>query len=50
MQTPGVRIESVLMSLPETARWEYCTELGEEEGTPEAELMAVVKGGGRDWL
>ena len=50
LQTPGVRIESVLMSLPETARWEYCTELGEEEGTPEAELMAVVKEGGRNWL
>ena len=50
LQTPGVRIESVLMSLPETARWEYCTELGEEEGTPEAELMKVVKEGGRDWV
>jgi coproporphyrinogen III oxidase len=38
------------MSLPETARWEYCTDLGEEEGTPESEVMKVVKEGGRDWL
>ncbi|KAG8809998.1 Coproporphyrinogen-III oxidase [Serendipita sp. 399] len=50
LQTPGVRIESVLMSLPETARWEYRTELGEEEGTPEAKLLAMVKSGGIDWL
>ncbi|KAG8832715.1 Coproporphyrinogen-III oxidase [Serendipita sp. 405] len=50
LQTPGVRIESVLMSLPETARWEYRTDLGEEEGTPEAELLAMVRACGTDWL
>jgi coproporphyrinogen III oxidase len=50
LKTPGVRIESVLMSLPETARWEYRTDLGEEEGTPEAILLALVKSGGKDWL
>ncbi|CAG7850155.1 Oxygen-dependent coproporphyrinogen-III oxidase, mitochondrial Short=COX; Short=Coprogen oxidase; Short=Coproporphyrinogenase; Flags: Precursor [Serendipita indica DSM 11827] len=50
LQTPGVRIESVLMSLPETARWEYMTELGEEEGTREAELLKVLRSGGQDWL
>jgi coproporphyrinogen III oxidase len=38
------------MSLPETARWEYRTDLGEEEGTPEAILLALVKSGGKDWL
>ena len=27
------RIESILMSLPETARWEYMCELGEDKGT-----------------
>jgi coproporphyrinogen III oxidase len=50
LQTPGVRIESVLMSLPETARWEYRTDLGEEAGTPEAEVLATLKCGGVDWL
>jgi len=30
------------MSLPETARWEYMSELG-EEGTEEGKLMAVLK-------
>jgi coproporphyrinogen III oxidase len=38
------------MSLPETARWEYRTDLGEEEGTPEAKLVSVLKAGGHDWL
>jgi len=38
------------MSLPETARWEYRTDLGEREGTPEAELLAVLKSGSIDWL
>ncbi|KAG6900620.1 hypothetical protein C0993_007293 [Termitomyces sp. T159_Od127] len=40
--TPGARIESVLMSLPETARWEYMSEMG-EEGTEEAKLVRVLK-------
>jgi len=42
LNTPGARIESILMSLPETARWEYMCELG-EEGTEEGKLMAVLK-------
>lgn len=50
LQTPGVRIEAVLMSLPETARWEYRTDLGEEDGTPEAETLKVLKAGSIDWL
>ena len=49
LMTPGARIESILMSLPETARWEYCSELGEEEGTPEMELLTVLKNP-RDWV
>ncbi|PPR02517.1 hypothetical protein CVT26_012001 [Gymnopilus dilepis] len=42
LMTPGARIESILMSLPETARWEYMTELG-EEGTEEGKVIAVLK-------
>ena len=42
LNTPGARIESILMSLPEAARWEYMSELG-EEGTEEGKLVAVLK-------
>lgn len=42
LMTPGARIESILMSLPETARWEYMCELG-EEGTEEGKLVQVLK-------
>lgn len=48
LMTPGARIESILMSLPETARWEYCSDLGGEEGTREKELVDVLKTP-RDW-
>lgn len=41
------RIESILMSLPETARWQYCHD--PEAGTPEAEIMEAYKTP-RDWL
>ena len=37
----GGRIESILMSLPPTVRWEY--NHIPEEGTPEADLLEVVK-------
>lgn len=43
LMTPGARIESILMSLPETARWEYMCELGTEEGTEEAKLVQALK-------
>jgi coproporphyrinogen III oxidase len=46
LQTNG-RTESILMSLPPLARWEYCYE--PEAGTPEAELTAVFLQP-RDWL
>jgi len=49
LMTPGARIESILMSLPETARWEYCCELGEQEGTREKEIMDVLKNP-REWV
>lgn len=35
------RTESILMSLPETCRWEYCNE--PEEGSPEAELLQACR-------
>mmetsp|Transcript_89260 Transcript_89260/g.260964 ORF Transcript_89260/g.260964 Transcript_89260/m.260964 type:complete len:438 (-) Transcript_89260:297-1610(-) len=41
------RIESILMSLPETARWQYCHE--PEPGTPEAEIMDAFKNP-REWV
>lgn len=49
LQTPGARIESILMSLPETARWEYMTEMGTEEGSEEWKLLEVLKSP-RDWI
>ncbi|KAF8074647.1 coproporphyrinogen III oxidase [Lyophyllum atratum] len=48
LMTPGARIESILMSLPETARWEYMSELG-EEGTEEGKLVEVLKKP-REWI
>lgn len=45
LRTPGARIESILMSLPLTARWEYYAKLGSEARTPEAELLEVL----REW-
>ncbi|GFH53716.1 coproporphyrinogen III oxidase [Chaetoceros tenuissimus] len=43
----GGRIESILMSLPETARWEY--DHVPEPGSPEAEFIDVCKNP-RDWV
>jgi coproporphyrinogen III oxidase len=41
LMTPGARIESILMSLPETARWEYMTEM--DEGEEEKKILEVLK-------
>ncbi|KJE89912.1 coproporphyrinogen oxidase [Capsaspora owczarzaki ATCC 30864] len=41
LATPGARIESILMSLPLTARWEYCHEPA--PGSVEEELLAVLR-------
>ncbi|KAJ3192589.1 Coproporphyrinogen-III oxidase [Irineochytrium annulatum] len=47
LATPGVRIESVLCSLPLTARWEYmCIP---SEGSEEEKLMKVLKTP-KDWI
>jgi coproporphyrinogen III oxidase len=46
----GGRIESILMSLPETARWEY--DQKPEEGSPEWTMLQACKqvGGVREWV
>ncbi|KAJ2821223.1 Coproporphyrinogen-III oxidase [Coemansia erecta] len=41
LMTPGARIESILMSLPLTARWEYMNQ--PEAGSPEACLLEAVR-------
>lgn len=43
----GGRIESILMSLPETARWEY--NMIPEEGSPEADFIDACKNP-REWV
>jgi coproporphyrinogen III oxidase len=43
LMTPGARVESILMSLPETARWEYMSEMGAEEESEEAMLLDALK-------
>lgn len=48
LSAPGARIESILMSLPETARWEYCTDMG-AEGTREGELVELLRKP-KDWI
>lgn len=47
LATPGSRIESILMSLPLNASWEYCHE--PEPGSEEAKLLQVLKHP-RDWV
>lgn len=45
--TPGARIESILMSLPQTAKWQY--KHSPAEGSREANLMEVLKNP-KDWV
>lgn len=47
LHTPGARYESILMSLPLTARWEYMHE--PKSNSKEAKLTEVLKNP-RDWL
>jgi coproporphyrinogen III oxidase len=47
LMTPGARVESILMSLPLTARWMYMYE--PEDGTREARLVEVLKQP-REWV
>lgn len=49
LNTPGARIESILMSLPETARWEYMSDMGHPgANTRESTVMEVLKNP-KDW-
>ncbi|KAG9349627.1 hypothetical protein JZ751_028075 [Albula glossodonta] len=47
LATPGSRIESIMMSLPLTARWEYMHE--PSKGSPEAEMLEVLRNP-KDWI
>ncbi|CCL98435.1 uncharacterized protein FIBRA_00432 [Fibroporia radiculosa] len=49
LSTPGVRVESVLMGMPEMARWEYTSEMGTEVGTEEERTVQVLRTP-RDWV
>ncbi|KAG9023727.1 Coproporphyrinogen-III oxidase [Tulasnella sp. JGI-2019a] len=48
LATPGARIESILMSLPETARWEYMSDMG-GLGTEESKLVEYLKNP-KEWV
>ena len=43
LNTPGARIESILMSLPETARWEYMSDMEGVEGSEEDRLVQCLR-------
>ena len=45
--TTNGRIESILMSLPLTARWEYCHEV--KDGSEEDRLLEVLRTP-KDWI
>ncbi|XP_036435487.1 oxygen-dependent coproporphyrinogen-III oxidase, mitochondrial isoform X1 [Colossoma macropomum] len=47
LATPGSRVESILMSLPLTARWEYMHE--PRKGTKEAEMLEVLRNP-KEWI
>ncbi|KAL1602534.1 Coproporphyrinogen-III oxidase [Paraconiothyrium brasiliense] len=47
LNTPGSRVESILMSLPLTARWQYMHE--PEKGSREERLLDVLKNP-REWV
>ena len=47
LETSG-RVESILASLPPRARWEYSHE--PKPGTPEAQLLDMVRSDPRDWV
>ncbi|KAF8702679.1 hypothetical protein AX14_014348 [Amanita brunnescens Koide BX004] len=49
LMTPGARIESILMSLPESARWEYMSDLGQDENSEEGKILQVLKQP-REWV
>ncbi|KZT22830.1 coproporphyrinogen III oxidase [Neolentinus lepideus HHB14362 ss-1] len=48
LMTPGARVESILMTLPENVRWEYMCDMG-GEGTEEGRLVEVLTKP-REWV
>ncbi|KAJ7780136.1 Coproporphyrinogen III oxidase [Mycena maculata] len=49
LMAPGARVESILMTMPETARWEYMTDMG-GDGTEEGRLIEVLKAPPKAWV
>jgi coproporphyrinogen III oxidase len=47
LNTPGARVESILMSLPLTARWQYMHT--PEKGSREERLLEVLRNP-KDWV
>lgn len=47
LMTPGARYESILMSLPAVAKWEYCH--SPKKGSKEYELLEILKHP-REWV
>ena len=47
LYTPGARYESILMSLPLNAKWEYMYNI--QPGSPEAALTEVLKNP-KEWV
>ena len=47
LYTPGARIESILMSLPLEARWEYMH--APQSGSKEEEILEVLRNP-KDWV
>ncbi|KAG2134197.1 coproporphyrinogen III oxidase [Suillus bovinus] len=43
LAAPGVNVENVLMGMPETARWEYMSDMFEESDSAEGKMMEVLK-------
>lgn len=44
LAAPGVKVENVLVGMPPEARWEYCSELGnEDQDTEESEMVKILR-------
>ncbi|KAH7885063.1 Coproporphyrinogen III oxidase [Phlebopus sp. FC_14] len=50
LKTPSARIESILMSLPETARWEWMSDLGNDGDQSEEGKLVLVLKNPREWV
>jgi coproporphyrinogen III oxidase len=50
LATPGIQAENVLASMPPQARWEYMSDLGNEEGDGRESEMQVILKAVREWI